>query len=37
MQMFPWFGVIRDRTDVATAMAKLGGRQYETKKLEVMA
>ena len=35
MQMFPWFGVIRDRTDVATAMAKLGGRQYETKKLEV--
>ncbi len=36
MQMFPWFGVIKDRTDVATAMAKLEGRQYETKKLEVL-
>ena len=33
MQMFPWFGTIEDRTDIATAMAKSGGRQYEAKKL----
>lgn len=33
MQMFPWFGAIEDRTDIATAMAKSGGRQYEAKKL----
>lgn len=33
MQMFPWFGVLEDRTDIATAMAKSGGRQYEAKKL----
>lgn len=35
MQMFPWFGVLEDRTDAATAMAKSAGRQYEAKKLAV--
>lgn len=33
MQMFPWFGALEDRTDIAAAMAKAGGRQYEAKKL----
>ena len=33
MQMFPWFGTLEDRRDIATAMAKSGGRQYEAKKL----
>ena len=36
MQMFPWFGVIQARTDVANAMAKSTGRQYEAKKLAVL-
>ncbi len=33
MQMFPWFGTLENRKDIAAAMAKSGGRQYEAKKL----
>jgi len=35
MQMFPWFGTLEDRRDIATAMAKSGGRQYEAKRLAI--
>jgi len=35
MQMFPWFGTIKARSDAASAMAKSAGKQYEAKKLAV--
>ena len=35
MQMFPWFGEIRARTDAATAAADAANKRYEVKKLEL--
>jgi len=35
MQTFPWFGVIKARTDRASAKAKAAHKRYEAKKLEL--
>lgn len=35
MQTFPWFGVIKARTDHAAANAKAAYKRYEAKKLEL--
>jgi cobalt-zinc-cadmium efflux system outer membrane protein len=35
MQMFPWFGTIEARADVASAAAKAAFKQFEAKKLEL--
>lgn len=35
MQMFPWFGTIEVRADVASAQAKAALKQYQAKKLEL--
>jgi outer membrane protein TolC len=37
MQMFPWFGKIEARTDVAAAGAKAAQRRYEAARLELFA
>lgn len=35
LQVFPWFGTIEARTDVASATAKAAHQRYEAKKLQV--
>jgi outer membrane protein TolC len=35
MQMFPWFGEIRARTDAAAAAADAANKRYEAKKLDL--
>ena len=35
MQMFPWFGTINARTEVASAESKAAYKQFEAKKLEL--
>ena len=35
MQVFPWFGKIEARTDIASAKAKAAGQEYEANKLKL--
>lgn len=35
MQMFPWFGTIEARTDVAASAAKVANKRYEAAKLQL--